>query len=126
MMAIILKWIVIVLAVLNFGYMCFDGGRALVKGDYIRPSSGEYAGQLGPWTRLVKAVGIEPESSLMKSIFLLWGIVGLVLTACYMLGLPWAWKAMLVLNIFSLWYLWMGTASSILQLVLLTIIRLLG
>ena len=43
----IIKWIIILLAVLNFGFMAFDGSRALVKGDYIRPSQGQHAGQLG-------------------------------------------------------------------------------
>ena len=28
---------------------------ALVKGDYVTPKSGPYAGQLGPWSNVVSA-----------------------------------------------------------------------
>lgn len=126
MTLLVLKWITIGLAVLNFGYMLFDGSKALIQGDYIRPTSGEYAGQLGPWNYLVKKVGIDPESGLMKIIFVLWGLIGLILTVCYGLNYSWAWQAMLILNICSLWYLWMGTASSILQIIFLLFSKFLG
>ena len=64
-----LKWIIVLLAVTEAGWMTFDGLRALVVGDYVTPKTGEWAGQLGPWSRLVSAVGIEPRSTLMKCIF---------------------------------------------------------
>ncbi len=121
----ILKWAVVFLAVLNFGFMTYDGSRASIKGDFIRPGSGEYAGQLGPWSTLAQRVGIDPESALMKTIFVCWGLLGLALTICYALGLGWAWKGLLILNILSLWYLWAGTASSILQIILISMSRLL-
>ncbi len=120
----IIKWIVIVLSVLNAGYMTFDGARALIKGDYIRPTSGEYAGQLGPWAGLVKKIGIEPESTLMKTIFVVFGIVLLGITACFAMNMPWAAKALLAGNILALWYLWTGTISSAIQIILLIILLL--
>jgi hypothetical protein len=123
MTAIIIKWVIVFLAVMNFGFMTFDGGRALLKGDYIRPRSGTYAGQLGPWSKLVKSIGINPESNAMKSIFLLWGISGLIITVCYILNISWAWKGMMIINILSLWYLVPGTVSSALQIILLLVIK---
>ena len=123
MLATILKWIVILLAVLNSGYMVFDGTRALITGDYIRPKSGEYAGQLGPWTKAVEKVGLDPMSTLMKSVFVIWGLAGLIIAICYALGVSWAWNGMMVFNICSLWYLFMGTGSSILQIILLLVIH---
>ena len=54
-------------------YMAFDGVRALVVGSYITPRSGEHAGQLGPWARVVRAVGIPPESTGMKAAFVVLG-----------------------------------------------------
>ena len=123
MAAIIIKWVIVVLAVLNFGYMTFDGSRALMKGDYIRPSSGEYAGQLGPWSRLVKKIGIDPESTTMKLVFVTWGLIGLFIAICYAANQPWASKGLLVINILSLWYLVPGTISSALQIILLLIKR---
>lgn len=123
MMSRILKWIVIILATLNFGYMCYDGSRALIQGDYLRPGSGEYAGQLGPWANVVTAIGIEPESTLMKSILLVWGGAGLVLMVCYAMEIRKSDKTLMVFNIASFWYLVAGTLSSAIQVILLLIIR---
>jgi hypothetical protein len=122
----ILKWVVVVLSLMNAGYMAYDGSRALIKGDYLRPTSGEYAGQLGPWSRLAEKAGIDPLSTGMKCVFLLFGVVGTVLTICFAIGYPWAWKALLIFNICSAWNLFFGTASSVLQIILLVIMRVLS
>jgi len=122
-MAKIFSWIVIVLALLDGGFMAFDGTRALLVGDYIRPQSGEYAGQLGPWSKLASKIGIDPESTLMKLIFAIYGFAWVVVIACFALKKPWAWNAMLIFAAASIWYLWIGTVSSILQIILLLIIR---
>jgi len=126
MAAVIIKWVIVLLAVLNFGYMTFDGSRALIKGDYVRPQSGEYTGQLGPWSKLVAKIGINPESTAMKVIFLAWGLIGLSVTLCYVLKMNWAPNGLLVINILSLWYLVPGTISSGLQIALLLIKRSIG
>jgi len=112
------------MSLLNAGYMTFDGTKAILTGDYIRPKTGEYAGQLGPWTKLVQKIGINPMSTFMKCIFVFFGIAGLILTTCFALNVEWAWKAMLIFNICCLWNLFFGTASSLLQIILLVIIRL--
>ncbi|MBS1774347.1 MAG: hypothetical protein JST82_15935 [Bacteroidetes bacterium] len=121
----VIKWIIIFLAVLNFGFMIFDGSRALATGDYIRPTSGTHAGQLGPWKNVVEKIGIDPESNTMKVIFVIWGIVGMCITIAFIMGKPWAWKAMIIMNVCSLWYAMMGTISSTLQIVLLIVTKLL-
>ena len=112
MVAVIIKWVVVLLGVMNFGYMAFDGGRALVKGDYIRPKSGAYAGKLGPWTKIVIKAGINPESTAMKVIFLSWGLIGLAITIGFILKMHWAANGLILINILSLWYLIPGTISS--------------
>ncbi|MBX2905268.1 MAG: hypothetical protein KF744_04470 [Taibaiella sp.] len=114
-----MKWIIVILAALNFGYMSFDGSRALIAGHYITPSSGNYQGQLGPWSRVVSAVGIEPEGTLMKQVFVLWGLAGMAITALF-LSEPEKYRTiMLVANICSLWYALAGTVSSLIQIILL-------
>lgn len=125
MIGTILKWVIILAATFNFGFMAFDGIRGLTVGDYVRPKSGQYAGQLGPWSKLVSKVGIDPESNLMKSIFLTWGIIGLALTVCFALNITWSWKALLIMNIASLWYLMPGTVLSLLQIILLVVLKFL-
>jgi len=114
-----LGWIVVLLAFVEGGWLAFDGGHALVKGDYVTPSSGTYAGQLGPWSKLVSAVGIKPRSTLMKSIHLGLGLLWVVMIVCFLLRVPWAWQGMLICAVAGLWYLPFGTLLSVIQLVLL-------
>lgn len=121
----VIKWIIIFLAVLNFGFMIFDGTRAIITGDYIRPKTGEYAGKLGPWSKVAGKIGINPEGNTMKSIFIVWGMVGMYFTVAFVADKPWAWKGMLIFNICSLWYAFMGTMSSSIQVVLLILTKLL-
>lgn len=123
MAILILKWLIIIFAVFNSGYMLYDGTRALITGDYIRPKTGEYAGQLGPWNVLAKKIGIDPVSAPMKLIFVLFGVAGLVIAISFALGAPWSWKALLIYNICSAWNLFFGTASSVLQIILLVILK---
>jgi len=112
-------WIVAALVVLNAGWMAFDGARALIVGDYVTPKTGQYAGQLGPWSKIVQVVGIAPRSTLMKSIFLIYGLAYLIAMMAFMLKASWAWSAMLVLAVLGLWYLPFGTLINVIVIVLL-------
>lgn len=123
MVTTILYSAIVFLAFLNFGFMLFDGIRAFVKGDYIRPKTGRYAGQLGPWSGLVKALGIQPISGVMKSIFVVFGLAGISITLCFSFGLNNSGLALLIINILSLWYLWVGTIISLLQIILWLILH---
>ena len=40
----VLRWLTVLLCLLQGGYMLLDGCRALVVGTYITPSAGEHAG----------------------------------------------------------------------------------
>ena len=99
--------------------MVLDGGRALAGGGYITPSSGDHAGQLGPWARLVAAVGIPPESVGMKAAFVVLGLLWLALAIGVALGSPWARVTGLVLGVGTLWYLAPGTIISLAVILLL-------
>lgn len=113
------NWIVVLLVFITAGWMLFDGARALIVGDYTTPETGEYAGQLGPWTNVVKAIGIEPRSTLMKSIFVIYGLTALGIVICFALGLPWARAALVIVCILGLWFLPFGTLTNIVALILL-------
>lgn len=126
MLVTILKWLVIVSAAVNFGFMAFDGTRAVITGDYVRPKSGQYAGQLGPWSKAVRTAGIDPESTLMKVLFILWGLTGLVMTFAFSVNLDWARTGLLIISISTLWYLIPGTGLSVVQIILLILIKFLG
>lgn len=114
-----LGWVVVALALIEGGWLAFDGGRALVMGDYVTPKSGPYAGQLGPWAKVVSAVGIEPRSTLMKSTHLVLGLTWLGIMAGFVLRLSWAWLGMVLCAVLGLWYLPFGTLLSVIQVVLL-------
>ncbi len=114
-----LGWVVVALAVFEGGWFAYDGGRALAVGDYVTPKTGRFAGELGPWKHVVEAAGIEPRSTLMKSIFLGYGLAWLAVVVCFALELPWAWAAMLAAAIGAAWYLPFGTLLSLIQIVLL-------
>lgn len=113
------NWIIAILVFFSAGWMVFDGSRALIVGDYVTPASGEYTGQLGPWANLVEAVGIEPRSTLMKSIFVVYGLITSVITICLVLNLPRARAALIVMCILGLWYLPFGTITGLIVLFLL-------
>ena len=115
----ILKWSTVGLCLLQGGYMLLDGGRALVVGTYITPSSGDYAGQLGPWARLVSLVGVDPESMWMKLMFVVLGVLWLCLGVAVSAGTTWSWAFGMTLAVGTLWYLVPGTVISVVVLVLL-------
>ena len=116
-----MRWVVVALLVIVGGYMVFDGVRALTVGDYLTPSSGEYAGQLGPWSGLVEALGIAPRSTAMKGTFVVLGALHLL--AAVLLAVSGSavagWLAV-VAALSGLWYLPFGTAADGLAIVLLT------
>lgn len=114
-----LRWLTVALCVLQGGFMVFDGARALATGSYLTPSSGEHAGRLGPWARLVRAVGIAPESTGMKVALVVLGLLWLGVAAGVALGAAWAWPSGLVVAVATLWYLVPGTVISVAVLVLL-------
>ena len=108
-------WAIAGLVLLNAGWMAFDGGRALIAGDYFTPR----AGQLGTWSKVVGAVGIEPRSTSMKVIFLIYGLAYLGSTAALLLGAPWGWWGALLLAALGLWYVPFGTLINLIVIVLL-------
>ncbi len=114
-----LGWVVVALALIEGGWLAFDGGRAVLVGDYVTPKSGQHAGQLGPWAKVVSAVGIEPRSTLMKSIHFVLGLTWLGIMICFVLRLSWAWSGMVLCAGLGLWYLPFGTLLSVIQIVLL-------
>lgn len=114
-------WLVVGLVLLVGGFMAFDGGRALLTGDYITPQRGRFAGRLGPWSGIVEAVGVDPRSSVMKSTFLLYGLLYVGAAAAWVLGASRAWLAVLLMAVLGLWYVPFGTLLNAIAIVLLVL-----
>ena len=108
------RWPVAVLAAVAAGWMVFDGARALVTGDYVT-----WDGELGPWARFVDAIGVPPRSIAMKLLFVGYGLAWLAALGGYLRRAPWGRPAMVAAAAGSLWYLMIGTLSSVIQLALL-------
>lgn len=96
--------------------------RALFVGDYVTPSSGEYAGQLGPWADLVSSTGLEPRSTPIKWTFVIYGLIALFMVAFFTMRLRWAWWGMVGVCVLGLWYLPFGTLANIINLALLLLL----
>ena len=97
------------LVLLSGGWMAFDGGRALVVGDYVTPRRGPHAGQLGTWAMAVQAVGIGPRSTMMKLIFIGYGLTYVGAMTAYLLGAPWSRWGLSIVAVLGLWYWPFGT-----------------
>ena len=118
-----LRVLVVILALLEAGWMTYDGSRALIVGDYVTPREGPHAGQLGPWKHAVSAVGIEPRSPGMKAFFVAYGIVWLIVIVAFIQRVSWASTGMLLAAVASLWYLPIGTACSLVVIAALLWLR---
>lgn len=116
-------WLSLIFIVSTAAWMVFDGTRALILGDYITPQTGEFAGQLGPWSNLVRAIGIEPRSLGMKLIFVAQGLSTLTAVIGYLLSKSWARSGLLVAMLLGLWYLPIGTLTNLAALILMLLTR---
>lgn len=118
-----MKWVIAILVAFTAGYMLFDGVHALTRGDYITPSEGDYAGQLGPWAGLVESVGIDPHSTLMKTALVAYGFSALVAVTGFLTHQVWGRSALLIMAVLGLWYLPIGTAINMVVLMFLFLKR---
>ena len=116
-------WLAILLIASAAGWMIYDGAHALIVGDYVTPQTGEYAGQLGPWSNLVSAAGIEPRSLGMKLFFIGQGLATLASMIAYILNKSWARSGLLAAMLLGLWYLPIGTLVNLVALILMLLTR---
>lgn len=107
------------IALLIGSWLTFDGMRALVTGDYTTAKSGPHAGQLGPWSKVISTLGIDPRSGLIKGLHVGLGVVWLLSLIAFALNPSLGWWALLLCSIFTLWYLPVGTLLSVIELCLL-------
>lgn len=112
-------WLAVGLGVLLGGWLTFDGTRAFVVGDYVTPRTGDHAGQLGPWAKLVLAAGLDPRSSTVKGVHVGLGMLWLAAVACFAFRWPGSQWLVAGCAVASLWYVPVGTLIAIAEFVLL-------
>jgi hypothetical protein len=113
--------VIILLAFVEGLWMTFDGTRALTIGDYVTPRS--RPGELGPWHYVVESFGIAPRSTLMKVIFVVFGVGWLIIAGGLIRRTSWALNSALAAAVLTLWYLPVGTAFGVVQIALLLLLR---
>jgi hypothetical protein len=105
------------------GWLTFDGARALVAGDYVTRSSGPHAGELGPWSRVLGAVGIPPRATAVKIVFLTYGLVWLATATGFVRGASGLRPVLVALAAGMLWYVPVGTVLGLVQLAIFAFVR---
>ncbi len=116
-------WLLAALVVIAGGWMAFDGAHALVTGDFVTPSSGEYAGQLGPWSTMIRSVGLNPRSLGVKISFLVFGLIYLGALVAFLLRRKGSWLFIVSCSAIALVYLPLGTVTSLAGLAVLATLR---
>ena len=117
------RMLILLCTLVEAGWMAFDGSRALVVGDFVTPKSGPYAGQLGPWSRVVQGVGLDPRGTPVKALFAVYGWAWLLAAVGFAWGARWSWNLMLAAALGALWFLPLGTLLSVVQVALLIAFR---
>jgi len=112
---LIIKVIILLLAVLNGGWMIFDGCHVIKKGKYFGPPTP------GPWSKIIVSLGINPFS--IGPVFVVLGLLWFIASMGVVTGMSWGWLALLSTSIATLWYIKIGTAISIITLILLVIFK---
>ena len=115
-----MTWLIVLLVALVGGFMLLDGLRALIAGDYTTPRTGAHAGELGPWARVVSAVGIPPRSRGMKIAFVVYGLAYVAAGVLFAMGLA-PVVALVVVAALGLWYLPFGTLLNAIVIVLVLV-----
>lgn len=109
----IVELVLFLLALLNGGWMLFDGLHVLRKGKYFGPE------KPGAWSRIFARIGVDPFS--LGPLFVVLGLLWLVSGVGLIASAAWAWWALMASAVATLWYVKVGTVISLLVVVLLLV-----
>lgn len=110
-----MKILIIILALINGGYMLIDGIYVMTKGKYIGPP------KPGPWAELFYKFDVNVFK--LGPLFIIYGIVWIVFLIGVLTNQSWAYMLGIIISIASLWYLPVGTLLSIAVLLILILAR---
>jgi hypothetical protein len=111
-------WITVAASLILGGWLTFDGLHAFTCSDYVTQRDGPHAGELGPWSKLVVAVGLDPRSDLIKGVHVGLGALWLLCALGHALTFPPARWGLMGCAVLSLWYVPFGAIVGILVLIL--------
>lgn len=100
-----MKYVVIVLSLINGLWMLVDGIYVVANGKYVGPD------KPGPWASVIGLTGIDVFK--LGPLFVLFGIAWLSFVGVFLTGATWARNFGLILSVLTLWYLLFGTLVSL-------------
>ena len=110
-----MKILILLLALLNGGYMLLDGIFVMLKGKYIGPP------KPGPWANLFYKFDVNVFK--LGPLFIIYGITWLIFVFGLYTNQSWAYTLGIVISILSLWYLPVGSIFSLIILIVLLVSR---
>ena len=106
-----IKIILAIVAFANGAFMLIDGIHVMKKGKYIGPE------KPGPWANIFYKLNINVFK--LGPLFVIFGLAWLFWTFAIWNNSDWSFIFGITISILTLWYLSIGTAISILTIVLL-------
>jgi|SRR5215210_6248693 len=106
-----MKIFLLIIALVNGGFMLADGIHVMLKGKYIGPP------KPGPWSILFDKLHINVFQ--LGPVFVIYGVAWLVFAYGVWTGQDWTKTFGILLSILTLWYLPFGTLISIISLFIL-------
>lgn len=109
------KSVIILIALLNGGWMLFDGIYVIRNGKYfgsVKP---------GPWSKPFAVFGINPFS--LGSMFIIFGLIWIDVAFSLIFSVSWAWMFALVIAFSTLWYVSVGTVLAFIAIIVLLIFK---
>ncbi len=100
-----MKIFLLILGLLNGGYMLFDGVFVMLKGKFIGPD------KPGPWANLFNKLNIDVFK--LGPLFITFGILWLIWVYALCTEQSWVYVFGLIISLFTLWYLPAGTLFSV-------------
>ncbi|MDP9017817.1 MAG: hypothetical protein M3N19_05830, partial [Candidatus Eremiobacteraeota bacterium] len=98
-------------------YMLFDGMHAFARGEYFLPSPTGQPVHLGPWASIPHAIGLDPHSVVIKTMFVAFGLAWIGAGSMLLVRPGSLRLARTLLSVANLWYFPVGTAISIIHLI---------
>lgn len=106
-----MKLLVMILGLLNGGYMLIDGIYVMLNGKYIGPK------KPGPWANLFYKLDVNVYK--LGPLFILFGLFWLIWLWSFWTQQSWAYSLGIVISLITLWYLPVGTLFSLIILLVL-------
>ncbi len=104
------KIVMAVLALLNAGWMVFDGFHVIRKGKYFGPE------KPGPWVMFPEAIGLDPLK--IGPLFILIGFSWLTAAVMIFINTSLSHYIVMVPALLTLWYIPIGSIISLVYIVL--------